>query len=175
MRPPHTTVQDAIYFLTTHCAKGLHPFQNRKACEAFLSVLREKQQTFNLRIYAFVIMPNHTHLLLQMAGETSISKLMNHINGSSARRINAVLPERQQKIWQGGFYDVIVRTSKEFALKVNYIHRNPVQWNLVGRPEEYEFSSAHFFSRTFGNPLLPGHEFDDFGLMGFLHSVNSVI
>jgi hypothetical protein len=58
---------------------------------------------------------------------------------------------------------------------VNYVHDNPVKWNLVKNAEEYDFSSARFFSETLGSPYLPADGFDDFGLMGFLNSVHTVL
>jgi REP element-mobilizing transposase RayT len=175
MRPQHVTVEEGFYFLTTHCVKGVRPFLNENACAAFRDVLKQKQNQFRFRLFAYVIMPNHTHLLLQLPNGTTISKLMNHINGASARKINMILHTKPDHIWQGGFHDTVVRSAHEFATKVNYAHDNPVKWNLVKNPEEYDFSSARFFLETSGSPYLPADGFDDFGLMGFLNSVYTVL
>ena len=69
----------------------------------------------------------------------------------------------------------MIRSAGEFANKVNYIHDNPVRWNLVERAEDYEFSSAKFYLTRFGDPYLEVAGFDDFALDGLLESFYSVL
>jgi REP element-mobilizing transposase RayT len=175
MRPKHISVEGEFYFLTTHCAPGIKPFEEKLGSRAFMDILKEKHDKFNLRLFAYVIMPNHTHLLLQLPENVEVSNLMNHLNGASARSVNSVLNNQYEHIWQGGFHDEIVRSATDFGNKVNYIHENPVSKNLVEKAIDYEFSSARFYSKAFGEPHLDMDGFDDFALDALLESFHSVL
>ncbi|MEK6756178.1 MAG: transposase [Bacteroidota bacterium] len=175
MRPKHFTVEDAFYFITTHCSRGSTPFTAKGASETFLKSLKDKQQEIDFGLLAYVLMPNHYHLLLQLPAKISISKLMNHINGASSRMVNAGLPKPLKHLWQGGFHDVVVESARNFAIKINYIHDNPVRWNLVTNAVDYAYSSARFYLDKLGNPYLDPMSFDDFGLLGLTESVHTVI
>ncbi len=126
-------------------------------------------------LYAYVLMPNHYHMILQLPEEVTIWKLMNYINGASSRAVNDVVKKKYSHVWQGGFHDVVIRTAQEFAVKVNYVHNNPVAWKLVQKPEEYPYSSSQFYLKHFGSPSLVTQGFDDFALMGMLNSVRTVL
>ena len=175
MRPKHISVEGEFYFLTTHCAFGTKPFEERQGSLAFMDIFKEKHDKFNLRLFAYVIMPNHVHILLQLPENVDISNLMNHINGASSRRVNSVLNDRYENIWQGGFHDEIIRSATDFGNKVNYVHENPVSKNLVEKAIDYEFSSARFYSKAFGEPHLDMDGFDDFALDALLESFHSVL
>jgi putative transposase len=126
-------------------------------------------------LYAYVLMPNHYHIILRLPEDVTIWKLMNYVNGASSRSVNDVVKNKYSHVWQGGFHDVVIRTAQEFAVKVNYVHNNPVAWKLVQKPEEYLYSSSQFYLKHFGSPYLVTRGFDDFGLMGILNSVRTVL
>jgi putative transposase len=174
MRPKHFSIENGIFFLTIRCAEGIQPFLNATACDEYRTVLREKLSDFHSRLFAYVLMPDHIHLLLQLPEEVTLEKLMNHINGASARKINNVLETTGNKFWQGGFHDVYLRESRDFAIKVNYIHNNPVKAGIVRRPEEYAFSSAKFYIKKFGTSIFDLKTFDQFSLAGIITETGNI-
>ncbi|MBM4160852.1 MAG: transposase [Ignavibacteria bacterium] len=175
MRPKHYNIENGIYFITTRCARGIAAFNQVTACEAFLAVLREKRSAFGFSLLAYVLMPDHYHLIFQLPEQVTIWKLMNHINGATSHAINETAEERYAKVWQGGFHDVVIRKAQEFAVKVNYVHDNPVRRNLVSRAEDYRYSSSQFYCSQFGSPYLSTSGFDDFALMGILRAIKTVL
>lgn len=100
---------------------------------------------------------------------------MNHINGVSARKINDMLRTTGNKFWQGGFHDVYLREPRNFAIKVNYIHNNPVKAGLVGKPEDYIFSSAKFYIKKIGTSILDIKTFDHFSLAGMISETETIL
>ncbi|MBI2430356.1 MAG: transposase [Ignavibacteriales bacterium] len=174
MRPKHFSIENGIFFLTVRCAHGMKPFLIDIACETYLIVLQEKLRDFNSTLFAYVLMPDHMHLLLQLPEKVSLNKLMNHINGTSARKVNNVLGSTGVKFWQGGFHDVYVRRPKDFAIKVNYIHNNPVKAEIVQRPEDHAFSSAKFYKKKFGTAIFQAGEFNQFSLDGITSEVQDI-
>ena len=94
----------------------------------------------NYHLHAWVIMPNHVHLLI--APKTQLSKLMHKLKGSTARQANQILGRTGVSFWQEESYDHLVRNSTEFERIENYIHQNPVRAGLVNKPEDFRWSSA---------------------------------
>jgi hypothetical protein len=90
-------------------------------------------------LHAYVIMPNHVHVLWTPAG--SLADLVCQVKGRSACYANKILGHSGQ-FWQEEYFDRIVRNATEFDRIRRYIEFNPVKAGLVGSPDEYVWSSA---------------------------------
>ena len=91
-------------------------------------------------IHAFVLMPNHVHLLLEP--KTELKLITRAIKGSSARACNQLLNRTGLPFWQQESYDHWVRNPPSIERIRHYIERNPVSAGLVKVPEDWEWSSA---------------------------------
>jgi REP element-mobilizing transposase RayT len=91
-------------------------------------------------LHAWVIMPNHVHLLL--TPHTNVSSLLCSLKGYSARQANKILASSGQPFWQNESYDHLVRTGEEFRRIERYIINNPVKAGLVESAEKFLWSSA---------------------------------
>jgi putative transposase len=91
-------------------------------------------------VHAFVVMPNHVHLLATPA--VTLSKLTKSLKGITAKRANAILGLTGSPFWQDESYDHLVRNEREFEKIRNYIEGDPVRAGLVGDAEDYRWSSA---------------------------------
>jgi putative transposase len=89
---------------------------------------------------AFVVMPNHVHLLITPGIE--LARITRRIKGGSARRANSILGRTGQAFWQDESFDHWVRDAREFERLKSYIERNPVKAGLVDAPEQWPYSSA---------------------------------
>jgi REP element-mobilizing transposase RayT len=92
----------------------------------------------DFRLHAYVVMPDHLHLLItpQRCG---LSDCMRNVKSLVAKSVRELLG-RSGPIWQARFHDRGVRTMTEFQRYVAYIHMNPVVAGLCGRPQDYRFS-----------------------------------
>jgi REP element-mobilizing transposase RayT len=91
-------------------------------------------------LHAFVVMPNHVHLLATAA--VAVPKLTKSLKGITAKRANAMLALTGRPFWQEKSYDHLVRHARELEKIRNYIEWNPVRAGLVKEPSEYRWSSA---------------------------------
>jgi hypothetical protein len=91
-------------------------------------------------LHAYVVMPNHVHLLLTPKLDPSIA--LRFIKGSTARRANQLLALTGQPFWQDESYDHWVRDEEELRRIRRYIENNPVRAALCATPEQYPWSSA---------------------------------
>ena len=93
------------------------------------------------RLHAWVIMPNHAHLLIEPFGEYSLSEIMQGIKSVSAHESNRLL-KREGAFWQPERYDHLVRDQEDFDRCRDYILQNPVKAGLARIPQDYVFSSG---------------------------------
>jgi REP element-mobilizing transposase RayT len=103
-------------------------------------------------LHAFVIMPNHVHILV--APSVPLPKLMKSLKGITAKRANAILGLTGNSFWQEESYDHLVRDQEEFERIRGYIEMNPVRAGLVQEPADYLWSSAGWATR--GSPADHG-------------------
>src|SRR5258708_272259 len=113
------------------------------------------------RLHAFVVMPNHVHLLATPA--VALPKLTKSLKGITAKRANTMLTLTGNSFWQEESYDHLVRHEREFDTIRNYIEGNPVRAGLVSEACEYRWSSAGWATRgssagwaTWGSPADEG-------------------
>ena len=93
-------------------------------------------------VSAWVIMPNHVHLLAKADDCADWVRVLKLIKGRSARAANLVLGRTGQPFWQEESFDRWLRDEDEFAKVRRYIERNPVTSGLAGSPEQFRWSSA---------------------------------
>jgi putative transposase len=91
-------------------------------------------------LHAYVIMPNHVHLLLTPS--LSLARITNGIKGASARHAKTLLKLTQTHFWQDESFDHWVRSAQEFDRIRSYIESNPVSAGLVNSLRDWPWSSA---------------------------------
>ncbi len=91
-------------------------------------------------LHAYVVMPNHVHVLWTALLEQS--DLIRRVKGSTARQANSLLGRGGEPFWQQEYFDRLVRNALEFERIQSYIERNPVRAGLAARAEEFPWSSA---------------------------------
>ena len=94
------------------------------------------------KLHAFVVMPEHVHVLLTPGDETTIEKAVQMIKGGSARQMNLENPQKFP-IWHRGFHDRWIRDAEQYRHAESYISQNPVKAKLVERAEDYAWTSAN--------------------------------
>jgi REP element-mobilizing transposase RayT len=95
----------------------------------------------NYKLHAYVVMPNHIHMLATPAGD--IGPMMGKLKGVTARQANLILDRAGQTFWQSRYFDQFSRNQENFAKMQNYVAKNPVWAGLSATPEEFPWSSAH--------------------------------
>jgi putative transposase len=109
----------------------------------FLCALEQVRLHFQMRVYGYVVMPEHVHLLLsEPAGETlskAMQLLKNQVSIQARREGRRMAGEAP--FWQARYFDHNVRNHAGFATQLHYIHRNPVKRGLCHAPEDWPWSS----------------------------------
>ncbi len=159
-------IPSSAHYLTFSCFKRQPFFQSELACRWFLDTLNTARTKQPFDLWAYVIMPEHVHIVLLPGVETKISAILKTIKLSLARKFLiwvrrenssflAQMKDRQPngkvayRFWQrGGGHDRNLRSNHDVHEKIRYIHANPVRRGLVAQPEDWLWSSykAHFNS-----------------------------
>jgi putative transposase len=105
--------------------------------EIFERALERVRKNFALRVYGYVIMPDHVHLLLSEPQRGTLADALKSLKQGVARRLIG----GAEHFWQKRYYDFNIRNHPQFIEKLRYIHRNPVKRGLCDRAEDWERSS----------------------------------
>ena len=110
----------------------------------FEYLLSEIQETYNMRILAYCIMPNHWHLLLYTREDGDLRKVLQWLGTSHATRHHA----RKGTVGGGHLYQdryksFIIEEDHHLLTVLKYIERNPVRAGMVSRPEAWRWGSAY--------------------------------
>jgi REP element-mobilizing transposase RayT len=95
------------------------------------------------RLAAWVVMPNHVHLLASPCGGYGLSDIIHSLKSYTASESNKIL-SRKGAFWMEDYFDRYVRDFVHYERTVAYIENNPVKAGLCRSPGEWPFGSARF-------------------------------
>lgn len=136
----HPILENQVYFITTSTKNREKTFSKPENANIVLEILEELRKVGAAKIYAFVIMPDHLHLIVKPEKE-SLAMIVQRIKGKSARLINQ-REDRNGILWQREYYERAIRDEADLEEKYGYIIYNPVKSGLAKESEDYPFSSA---------------------------------
>jgi REP element-mobilizing transposase RayT len=96
------------------------------------------------RLLAWVIMPNHVHLLIEQIVGWPLDRLIHSWKSFTAKEINRTQGS-SGSVWARDYYDRFVRDGTHFENALAYIRNNPVKAGLVGRPEDWPWGGPRTF------------------------------
>jgi len=102
---------------------------------------------------AFVVMPDHVHIIFVLGQKTNLSKAMNAFGKYTARKINGLSGKKGQ-VWQRGFYDHCLRNEDSYLRHLKYVWENPVRKGFVEKAEDWPFSEIEPAWRVVGTPKV---------------------
>ncbi|PHS11065.1 MAG: hypothetical protein COA78_10465 [Blastopirellula sp.] len=148
------------HFLTFSCYRRLPLFTKERTCRWMIEAINLSKQRNPFDLWAWVIMPEHIHLVLLPQSNVRIASILTSMKLSVSKRAIAWTEEhapdfldqlldlqpngkRSHRFWQrGGGYDRNLRTTRDLHEKIRYVHQNPVKRRLVEKAETWPWSSA---------------------------------
>ena len=167
----HYNTPGHAHELTFSCYRRQPYFNDPNVCQLFLEELDRSRSIYHFKLWAFVVMPHHVHLLLwPLHAPYNIGKITSGIKGTMAKRLRRYLLAHNRKqhdtflitdkeekrfvFWQkGGGFDRNLWNAKAIHDSIGYIEANPVCSRLVGFPDEWQWSSA--YARIHGKGVVP--------------------
>jgi REP element-mobilizing transposase RayT len=159
--PRYLAHEDSPHFCTITVLDWVPVFIDERYVRPLIESLRFCREKKGLRLYAYVVMPNHLHLIARAEG--GLHPLRRDFKRFTSRSVQDLLvaaerttllswlrsamePGRRERgefsLWKSGFHPQALYSEKVLLQKLEYLYNNPVRKGLVGRPEYWRFGSA---------------------------------
>jgi len=134
-----------IYHVMTRGNDKNEIFHNEKDYKVYLNILRYANKSYDNDVYAYCIMPNHTHMIIK-ENEDSLSSIMRTINASYALYYNKEY-QHVGHVFQDRFKSQPIEDERYLMSAVRYIHNNPLVAGMAGDRLKYKWSSYRAYVR----------------------------
>ena len=163
---------NSLYFFTATILQWKHLLKKDEYKKIIIECLQFLYSKDKIRVYAFVIMPNHIHLVWKILNDNNYSDIQRDFLKFTARKIISDLKinqpdvlknfyvgakDREYQIWERNPLSIEIISQNVAEQKINYIHKNPLaeKWRLADEPQKYKYSSAKYYYE----------EIDEFGFL----------
>lgn len=155
-REPRINISGVIHHVINRGNNRQPVFEDEEDYRKYIELLERYKGRYGFKLYSYVLMNNHVHLLIEAGEKGSISKIMQGITLAHTRYFNLKY-KTSGHVWQGRFKSPIVGEDAYLMEVSRYIELNPVRAKIVERPEDYPWSS--YTSHAYGkkNPLIEDH------------------
>ncbi|MDN5214123.1 transposase [Fulvivirgaceae bacterium BMA12] len=168
---------DIPHFVTLTLIEWIDLFSRERYKEIIIDNLKYCIENKGLIIYAYVIMPNHIHVIIKSVEGQELSKIIRDFKRYTAKILYTTLKSDKResrrrwllrimeeegqksssnkriKVWRHENHPVALDTNKMLDDRLNYIHNNPVRSGICFRAEDYKYSSSCQYCGEIG--LLP--------------------
>ncbi|MDY6782382.1 MAG: transposase [Cyanobacteriota bacterium] len=151
--PPHPIADRELYLLTAACYEH-QPYMNTDARrQQILDSLFEEFTNQGWEIRAWVILPNHYHILVKIDEFHKLGQRLRLIHGRTSYQWNQEDETRGRKIWYH-YSDRAIRSERHYHTTLNYIHYNPVKHQWTSSPYNWTQTSVHWYLKHYGREGL---------------------
>jgi len=155
------------HFITCTVLNWIPLFTRKESVDILFESFRHLQQTDNLKLYAYVILENHIHIVAQ---SDDIAQTMAKFKRHTARQLIKLLEnenvrtildqlafykkahksDRTYQVWQEGLQPKLMQTDVMMISKIKYIHHNPIKRGYVDEAKHWRYSSARDYEGVDG-------------------------
>ena len=137
LRKGRVSIPGHYYFLTIVTDKRRRVFGNFKAATTTAAIINNTSVLKDSTVLAWVIMPDHIHLLIQLGNSMPLGKFVARLKSEVTRKLK--LPFT---LWAKNFHDHMIRNEADLISTARYLIANPVRAGLVSRVGCYSFWDA---------------------------------
>ena len=175
-RPRREYFEDELVFITSNVQDNLPIFYKDELAEIVVSVLEFLVKRGDMDLYAYVVMPNHIHLMFSPLKKKNYSQVMHSLKSYSSNEIKKLIASEARclayrdevydldvvknvsearclaygkKVWQRSFYMHFILDEDDFFTHYEYIHYNPEKHGVVTDRKDYKWSSYQNVSNEF--------------------------
>jgi REP element-mobilizing transposase RayT len=131
---------------------GLAIFSKDEFKELFLEILYETSKKWKIKLFAYCILPNHYHLILENSSG-KMSEFMRVLNGQYGMLYRQSMGERGY-VFQGRFKSTLIQDDSYLLIAISYVLLNPIKSGLVENAADYKWSSAKDYFSGIDSELI---------------------
>jgi putative transposase len=129
---------EALHFITFSCFHRLPFLEMPEPKETFETVLERTRARHQARVYAYVLMPEHIHLLINEPPLILVAQFLKALKQITSRKLRG----NRRQFWQDRYFDSNIRGESARSEVIRYIHRNPVKRGLSHRPSSTDGAAS---------------------------------
>src|SRR5438309_11554639 len=122
----------------------------------YLKFLGDAAARHRCSVHAYVLMPNHVHLLVTPTEPGAVAAMMQDLGRRYVRLFNDI-HARTGTLWEGRYKAAMIDTERYFLICQRYIELNPVRAGMVTAPADYPWSSHRHYAYGTNNALVTPH------------------
>lgn len=119
----------------------------------YLQILLHYKRKYGFKLYAYCLMPNHIHLIVEVKEVNNLAKIMQGISLTYTLWFNKKYG-KVGHLWQGRFKNMIIQKDRYLIDCLSYIEYNPLRANLTSSPFDYMWSSWKYRTLNIKSNLL---------------------
>jgi len=140
MRMPRISIQNALYYVTSRGDNEENIFKDAADYNTYLDLIKKCKAQFGFKLFAYCLLPNHLHILIELKENSSISQIMHNLNSSYTKYFNKK-NARQGHLLQERYKLILMEKTPYLADTTAYIHLNPQTIMPDKGYENYPYSS----------------------------------
>ncbi|MDD5347173.1 MAG: transposase [Candidatus Omnitrophica bacterium] len=158
-RLPRIYLKEAAYFITCRGEHNETIFKDGEDYKMFLDLMKKYQEQYGIKVFAFCLMPDHLHLLVEMektadgqeapsreppSRSQAISDFMHDLNNNYTKYFNGRY-NRKGHLFRERFKSALVEKESSLLKMTAYLHLNPQRSGLVDDAGAYPYSSYQMY------------------------------
>ncbi len=156
-RTARVAPEGCVYHILTRGNNRQTVFGDEKDYEKYIEILRKYKKKYGFRLYHYVLMTNHVHLVLEPIREGgSLAEIMKGVNLSYAQYYKSRY-KHVGHFWQDRYKSIIVSKDQHLLACGSYVELNPVRAGIVRDPRDYGWSSYNVYGYGQTNSVLDEH------------------
>jgi len=136
-RKPRIEIGGGLYHVISRGNNRRKIFRTHDDYLRFTNILAQQKARLPFYLYAYCLMPNHVHLLIEMR-DHPLSRIMQRVLTGYSQYHNRKY-KKIGHLFQGRYKSILCQTDRYLGELVRYIHLNPVRAKMVKRPERYQY------------------------------------
>lgn len=143
-RAPRVDERNLAYHVLNRANNRATIFSNPDEYLHFEGLLEDAVKRFNMRVLAYILMPNHWHLILYPRGDGDVSLFMQWLTLTHTQQYHAWKKTiGHGHIYQGRYKSFLIEKDEYLWAAIKYVERNPVRARLVRRVEQWRWGSGY--------------------------------
>ena len=151
--PPHIETARNYRLISAACYEPKHLLNSAERLLWVEGEVLKAVREVNAPCYAWCVLPNHYHLLLQVRDIKKVTWRLGRMHGRTSRAMNLKDEAVGRQVWYRA-PDRIMRSEAHFYTTINYIHHNPVKHGFAAKWQDWPFSSVHWYLENKGREWL---------------------
>ena len=139
LRTGRHSLANQVYLITMVTAQREPVFADLHAARRLINVLRDEERLQRAMTWAFVVMPDHLHWLMQLGASVPLSACVHGVKSMTSRQLG-------RSIWQAGFHDRAMRREDDLKAIARYIVANPLRTGLATDLASYPHWDARWLA-----------------------------